>query len=127
MKVFHGLGYEMRKVIALDFDGTVCENNYPEIGEVGPRHLAIHQYIRQEKQNGCIIILWTCRAGKELDAAVSFCRKNNIPVDYVNENAPDRVNFYGSDSRKVSADIYIDDRALGFSFTTVVKLLEERK
>lgn len=113
----------LRKVIAVDFDGTLCENNYPEIGDVGPRHIAVHEYIKQEHENGTIIILWTCRCGKELDAAVNFCKKHDIPIDYVNENDPERVRLYGSDSRKVSADVYIDDKALGFSFTNVAKAL----
>lgn len=117
----------MREVIAVDFDGTLCENKYPEIGDVLPIHERVHELIRVKHKNGAIIILWTCRCGKELDAAVNFCKKHDIPIDYVNENDPERVRLYGSDSRKVSADVYIDDKALGFSFTNVAKALFELK
>lgn len=110
----------MREVIAVDFDGVLCENNYPEIGDVLPIHKKIHEYIRQEHKNGNIIILWTCRCGKELDAAVNFCKKHDIPIDYVNENDPERVKKYGHDSRKISADLYIDDKTFGWSLVEAI-------
>jgi capsule polysaccharide export protein KpsC/LpsZ len=105
-----------RKVIAVDFDGTLCENNYPDVGEIKPEHKVIHELVRKLHKNGDVIILWTCRGGKELEAAVSFCRQHNIPIDYVNENYPERVKLYGCDSRKISADLYIDDKSLGWEF-----------
>lgn len=104
----------MREVIAVDFDGTLCENAHPNIGELLPMHKTIHEYIRMKHKNGALIILWTCRCGKELEAAISFCKKYNIPIDYVNENDPERVKKYGYDSRKISADLYIDDKAFGW-------------
>lgn len=100
-----------RKVIAVDFDGTLCTNAYPNIGAILPIHQMIHEYVRKEREKGTVIILWTCRCGKELDAAVEFCQEHNIPIDYINENDPERVAFYGMDSRKVSADLYIDDKS----------------
>lgn len=105
-----------RKVIAVDFDGTLCESNYPDVGEIKPEHKVIHELVRKLHKNGDVIILWTCRSGKELEAAVSFCRQHNIPIDYVNENDPERVELYGCDSRKISADLYIDDKSLGWEF-----------
>lgn len=104
----------MREVIAVDFDGTLCENKYPEIGDVLPIHERVHEFIRVKHKNGALIILWTCRCGPELEAAISFCKKCNIPIDLVNENDPERVKLYSYDSRKISADIYIDDKALGW-------------
>lgn len=105
----------MREVIAVDFDGTLCENAYPDIGKVQPEHNVIHRYVRYKKHaEDAIVILWTCRCGKELEAAISFCKKYNIPIDYVNENDPERVKLFGGDPRKVSADLYIDDKALGW-------------
>lgn len=87
-------------IIAVDFDGTLCIDNKPN------RRLI--QFIRIAKHDQCSIILWTCREGKSLDAAVRWCKDNGVPIDAVNENIPE----IGKTSRKVVADIYIDDRAM---------------
>lgn len=116
---------QLRKVIALNFDGTLCENNYPNIGAVKSMHKVVHEYIRAEHKKGTVIILWTCRAGNALGDAVEFCMKNDIPIDYVNENDPERVKLYGSDSRKISADMYIDDKALAFNVFLFIQKLRK--
>lgn len=102
---------KLRRVVAVDFDGTLCESDYPNIGTVWNKHMKTHEYVRKEKENGSVIILWTCRCGKELEEAVSACKDWHIPIDYVNENDPERTKYFGADSRKISADLYIDDRA----------------
>lgn len=102
---------KLRRVVAVDFDGTLCESDYPNVGDVWNKHMKTHEYIRKEKEKGSIIILWTCRCGKELEDAVAACKNWHIPIDYVNENDPDRTAFFGADSRKISADLYIDDKA----------------
>ena len=101
--------------IAVDFDGTLCTHYYPGIGEIKNTHAKIIEFLRQAKSKGCKIILWTCRENTEehnyLDDAVMFCNRNNIPIDYVNENP---VLFYPGyvKQRKIYADIYIDDKAI---------------
>jgi hypothetical protein len=102
---------KLRRVVAIDFDGTLCESAYPDVGVVEKTHLLVHDLIHKEKANGSIIILWTCRCGKELEEAVAACKDWHIPIDYVNENDPERTKYFGADSRKISADLYIDDRA----------------
>jgi hypothetical protein len=97
------------KVIAVDFDGCLCRNAWPEIGE--PNMAAIKQLIRI-KTLGNKIILWTCREGKMLADAVRWCRGFGITFDAVNDNIPERKRFYGDNTRKVSADEYWDDRAV---------------
>ena len=101
-------------VIAVDFDGTLCEHRFPEIGKINIVHENVIKYIRKQKEYGCTIILWTCREDlperKYLTEAVEFCKKNNIPVDYVNEYP--MPGFEGFATRKVCADLYIDDKAL---------------
>lgn len=96
-------------VIAVDFDNTIAVTHYPEIVE--PIDLTIH-ILREAKKKGAIIILWTCREGKELEDAVNWCKENNVPIDYVNENTPERIKKWGNDCRKIGADVYIDDRAI---------------
>ncbi len=99
----------MSEIIAVDFDGTIVEHAYPEIGK--PRLFAF-ETLKQLQKQGYRLILWTYRAGKELDEAVEFCRKNGIEFYAVNKNYPEEE-FDSSISRKINADIYIDDRNLG--------------
>jgi len=98
----------MSRIIAVDFDGCLCRNQWPEIGEANKR--AIHTLMRL-RDNGARLILWTCRTGKLLDEAVSWCNGHGLTFDAINDNLPDRIAMYGGDTRKVSADEYWDDRA----------------
>lgn len=98
------------QIIAVDFDGTLCENKYPEIGKENP--LLIDQLL-ERKMDGDRLILWTCRTGKLLDDAVQWCKNRGLEFDSVNENLPDIIEAFGSDTRKIFANIYIDDRAVG--------------
>ena len=95
--------------IAVDFDGTIVEHEYPEIGK---EKLFAFQTLKELEKRGASIILWTFRAGKELDEAVEFCRKNGLEFYAVNKNYPEEV-FDETVSRKINADIYIDDRNIG--------------
>lgn len=65
-----------------------------------------------EQRNGAALILLTCRVGGLLEEAVDWCSSYGLEFDSVNENLPERLNFYGSESRKVSADEYWDDLAV---------------
>ena len=103
----------MKRAIAVDFDGTLCENAWPKIGE--PNTALIDQLIEEQK-NGAVIILWTCRARRMLKDAVSWAEQQGLVFDYVNRNVPERIRAYKNDSRKISADVYVDDRAAAFSF-----------
>ncbi|MFO7844792.1 MAG: hypothetical protein R6V16_13360 [Bacteroidales bacterium] len=95
--------------IAVDFDGTIVDHEYPEIGK--PKLFAF-ETLKALQDKGVSLILWTFRAGKELEEAVEFCKKNGIEFYAVNKNYPEEI-FDDSISRKINADIYIDDRNLG--------------
>lgn len=99
-----------RLFFAIDFDGTIVQHAFPDVGRLRPDMLNLMRWLRQE---GHCIILWTCREGKYLDDAVKFLDKAGIPYDYVNENpeAP-YVTDSGIVNRKVYAHYYIDDRAV---------------
>ena len=97
------------RIYAFDFDGTLCEDCYPEIGS--PRISTI-SYALRLKSEGHRLILWTCRAGEYLDQAVEWCECHGLTFDAVNENLPEIVDKYGNDSRKITADYYVDDRSL---------------
>lgn len=97
------------EIIAVDFDGTLCEDIYPYIGAP---NTALIDEIKQRQEVGDRIILWTCRVGKLLNDAVRWCaHEHGLIFDAVNENLPGLIAAYGSDSRKVYADKYIDDRS----------------
>jgi hypothetical protein len=95
--------------IAVDFDGTIVEHEYPAIGK---EKLFAFQTLKELEKLGVRLILWTFRTGKELDEAVEYCRKNGIEFYAVNKNYPEEI-FDETVSRKIDADIYIDDKNIG--------------
>ena len=83
--------------IAIDFDGTVyIDNKFDRTAQ---------KYLKKIKEIGCILILWTCRTGTELDKAIRICREAGIVFDYINEY-PLRESY-----PKINADFYVDDKA----------------
>jgi len=94
-------------IIAVDFDGVLVHDSYPNIGRP---HIGVINGLIERQKKGDKIILWTCRCGPYLLDAVSFCRNMGLEFDAVNENLPMMIEKYGTDSRKVYADCYIDDR-----------------
>lgn len=99
-------------VIAVDFDGTIVEHRYPEIGKEIPFAIATLKKLQAEQH---LLILWTVREGELLEKAVEFCRKRGLEFYAVNANHPDeqvKAN-QSSPCRKVRADMYIDDCDIG--------------
>jgi hydroxymethylpyrimidine pyrophosphatase-like HAD family hydrolase len=97
------------KVIAVDFDGTIVTHAYPQIGK---EMLFAFATLKELQSRGHKLILWTFRSGELLDEAVEYCRKNGVEFYAVNKNYPEEV-FSENISRKVNADIFIDDRNVG--------------
>ena len=97
--------------IAIDFDGTIVEHKYPQIGREIPFAIATLKQLQAERH---LLILWSVREGELLDEAVDFCRKRGLEFYAVNSNMPEEeADMSALRSRKVSADMYIDDRNLG--------------
>ena len=96
-------------IIAVDFDGTIVEDAYPKIGS--PMLFAF-ETLKELQKGGHRLILWTYRNGDRLNEAVEFCAKNGINFYAVNKNYPEEK-FEGKVSRKINADIFIDDRNVG--------------
>lgn len=108
----------MRKIFAVDFDGFLVEDKWPEIGAPIDRNIKL---VKDLKEAGHKIILWTCRRGQELAEAVQAMRLyNELTFDAVNENLPEMIQKYGGDSRKIAADIYLDDRNMNYEQARVV-------
>ncbi len=98
-----------KAIIAVDFDGTIVESRYPKIGK--PMMFAF-ETMKKLQEMGHPLILWTYRSGKYLDEAVEFCRDNGIEFYAINKSYPEEE-FDDSISRKIAADIFIDDRNVG--------------
>lgn len=98
-----------RRVVAVDFDGTLAVTKFPEIIKPIPKMV---RHCRKLREGGAILILWTCRCGKDLESAVEWCRQQGLKFDYVNENVPGNIGHFGNDCRKIFAHEYIDDKAV---------------
>lgn len=95
-------------IIAVDFDGTIVEHRFPEIGKEIPNAIKV---LKKLKAEGHILILWTYRSGEELKQAVKYCKQNGLEFYAINDNTNDE-DFDFTYSRKIYADLYIDDRNL---------------
>ena len=99
----------MMEIIAIDFDGTLCVDKFPEIGE--PNWEVINR-AKAVQEAGIPTILNTCREGKLLDNAVKACARWGLKFDAVNENLPAFVAETGDNPRKIAATQYWDDKAV---------------
>jgi hydroxymethylpyrimidine pyrophosphatase-like HAD family hydrolase len=96
-------------VIAIDFDGTIVEEAYPQLGKL---RKGAKKYINKLYDDGHIIIINTCRSGVHQNAAFKMLIGLDVNFDLMNENHPSVIAQYHNDSRKISADLYIDDKNL---------------
>jgi hypothetical protein len=110
-----------RLIVAIDFDGTIVENNYPEKPILKKDSKDCIDYL--SKELNAIIIIWTCRnSDKDIQEIKDIMVANDIHYDYINENCKEAIEYFGNDSRKICADCYIDDRNLGNSLNDVWKI-----
>ena len=113
-------------IIAVDFDGTIVEHKYPEIGRERPfATLTLRKLIEKQHQ----LVLWTVRRGKELEEAVQWCRERGVEFYAVNKNFPEEtVEPHGGYS-KINADMFIDDMNLGGipDWGTIYAMITEKK
>lgn len=114
-------------IIAVDFDGILCQNQFPEIG---PPNYPVVSAMRELMDSGHEVVLWTSRNGAELEAAVKWCDDRGLRFCAVNEPAPSNEekyrDVYPTPTRKIYADIYIDDHNIGFqSQKTLLRQIRE--
>jgi hypothetical protein len=93
--------------VAVDFDGTIVDHQYPRIGPLVPESI---EWLQKWQSHGIQLILWTMRSGEKLAEAVQFCEDHGIFFDSVNKGIGDRE---WTDSPKAYAHIYVDDAAFG--------------
>ncbi len=113
--------------IAVDFDGTIVENRYPEIGREMP--FAV-QTLKMLQREGHLLILWTVRNGKTLEDAIEWCEKRGLEFYSVNKNFDEEDHDpNGHHSVKLKADMFIDDRNVGgmLEWGTIYQIIHEQK
>ena len=99
-------------VIAVDFDGTIVEHRYPEIGDERPFAIETLKKLAEHRHK---LVLWTMREGQLLDDALEWCKARGLEFYAVNSDNSDRFNI-AKDSNyscKLNADVFIDDRNVG--------------
>lgn len=97
-------------IIATDFDDTLVEDKcFPEFGKPTPWFHTVKEL--QANFPNLKLILWTCREGKYLASAITFCYLNGLMFDAINSDVPSSIKWKGK-TRKPFADVYVDDRNL---------------
>ena len=96
--------------IAVDFDGTIVEHRYPAIGPEKPFAIDTLKYLSAKRHK---LILWTVREGELLNEAVAYCKSRGLEFYAINKNYPEEKPTHEGYSRKLQADLFIDDRNLG--------------
>ena len=124
----------VHRIVAVDFDGTLCENCFPDCGkEIKVNYklkngeiisVTLIDILRFLQVNGHQLILFTCRQGEALINAVKWCKERHLEFDAVNDDVEATYLWYApteqdkanlSAKRKIFAHVYIDDRNLGVS------------
>ncbi len=108
--------------IAVDFDGTLCEDAYPNIGA---SDIELVGSLICAQIYGIKLILNTCREGSLLQDALDWCSNRCLHFDAVNENLTERIEYFGGDCRKVSADLVLDDRAAGWDRLVAIESIRK--
>lgn len=110
-------------IIAVDFDGVIVENKFPEIGEVDT---LVVSSLKVLQSRGDKLILWTSRVGNRLAEAVALCDSVGLEFDAINSGEPNNLAEYGTDPRKVYADVYIDDHSIWYTKGLLYAWFNER-
>lgn len=97
--------------IAIDFDGTIVEHKYPEIGRELPFATSTLKLLTNEHNHQ--LILWTVRRGRLLQEAVDWCKERGVEFYAVNKNFPEEEVENGGGYCKIDAELFIDDRNMG--------------
>ena len=114
-------------IIAVDFDGTIVEHEYPKIGK---EKIFATETLRQLINGGHRLIPWTVREGELLDEAVEWCRQRGVEFYAVNKDFPEEnISKNEQFSRKIKADVWIDDLNVGGlpDWGTIYRIITEKK
>lgn len=121
----NNLAEYIKMIIAVDFDGTIVEHRYPKIGAEIPFAIDTLKKLTEERHK---LILWSVREGELLEDAIEYCRKRGLEFYAVNSNYPEESEAHRTFSRKLQADLFIDDRNLGGlpDWGVIYRMIHER-
>lgn len=108
MREVRDSGKKLPYIMAIDFDGTLVVDKFPLIGSINKE---FWDAAVAAQKDGTKLILWTCRNEDALKQAVDFCAERGLHFDAINDNIDEVKILYSGNSRKIFADIYVDDRA----------------
>lgn len=111
-------------IIAVDFDGVIVEDKFPEIGKVD-QHMV--DACKRAASRGHELVLWTSRVGHKLQEAVDKCNELGLEFVAVNSRAPSNEKEFSTNPRKIFAHAYIDDRAVGYKRIGAIEFLNTVK
>lgn len=113
-------------IIAVDFDGTIVEHDYPHIGKEIPFAIDTLKLLQQERH---VLILWSVREGELLEEAVAWCKERGLNFHAINCNYAEEKETDRNYSRKLKADVFIDDRNLGGlpDWGVIYQMIKEHK
>ncbi len=109
--------YKKKLTIAVDFDGTLCQSDFPKILKQTKKQRKLLEDLKKLRKKGHKLILWTCRGNNKrspaLKEAIEWCKKKGLIFDAINRNVKGQKKISGY-SPKVIADIYIDDKCINY-------------
>ena len=113
------------KILAVDFDGTLVQDKFPDIGELNTN---VFERVKALQRLNIKIILWTCRTdyengSKYLTDAINFCSKNGLVFDAINDNIEDVKQLFGKNPRKILANWYLDDKNISIATCEMVQII----
>ena len=107
--------YRKKLIIAVDFDGTLCQTNFPKILKQTKKQKKLLNNLKKLKKKGHKLILWTCRGDNKkfpaLTEAIIWCKRKGLTFNSINKNIKGQKKISGY-SPKIIADIYIDDKCI---------------
>lgn len=113
--------------IAVDFDGTIVEHEYPKIGKEIPFAIDTLKMLIKDRHK---LILWSVREGELLEEAIEWCKNRGVEFYATNKDYPEETRegnpVY---SRKLKADMFIDDRNVGGlpDWGTIYRMISHKK
>lgn len=119
--------YRERMIIAVDFDGTIVEHRYPEIGREIPFAIQTLKKLIEERHK---LVLWSVREGQLLEEAVKWCKDRGVTFYAVNKDFPEEDVMHNIHfSRKLRVDMYIDDKNVGGlpDWGVIYRIIHEHK
>ena len=114
---------EIPFIAAVDFDGVIAQyEGYQGDSNYLPPKEGSKEAIDILRAHGIKVIIWTCRNNEA--ALREYLDKYGIGYDAINADVHPQITSPDQISRKVLADVYVDDRGIRFTdWNSAVELI----